>query len=64
MGAKHTTGGLALTAVKKLKGARLRTPAELTVDTNAIGRGTIAPIISLYTFAGPASEGMIVMEQA
>jgi len=64
IGAKQTTGGFALAAVKKLNGARLRTPARLIVDTNAIGRGTMAPIINLYIFAGPASEGIIVMEQA
>ena len=44
---EHTTGGFALAAVKKLNGARLRTPERLIVDTNAIGRGTIAPTINL-----------------
>jgi hypothetical protein len=47
MGAKHITGGFALAAVKKLKGARFRIPAALNVETNAIGRGTIAPTINL-----------------
>jgi hypothetical protein len=47
MGAKQTTGGFALHAVKKLNGARFLTPAGLIVETNAIGRGTIAPTISL-----------------
>ena len=41
------TGGLALIPVKKLKGARLRTPSGLIEDTNAMGRGTMAPIMSL-----------------
>src|SRR5260370_13612145 len=46
-GQKQTIGGLALTPVKKLNGARLRIPSRLRVETNAIGRGTIAPISSL-----------------
>jgi hypothetical protein len=47
MGEKQTTGGFALMAVKKLKGARLRTQSPLIDETNAIGRGTIIPTISL-----------------
>src|SRR5260370_30064475 len=47
IGQKQITGGLALIPVKKLKGARLRTPSGLIEDTNAIGRGTMAPIMSL-----------------
>ena len=50
MGQKSIVGGLALTPVKKLKGARLRIPSGLMLETNAMGRGTITPIISLYTF--------------
>src|SRR5438045_2477497 len=64
IGEKQITGGFALTAVKKLKGARFRMPPLLNVDTNAIGLGTITPTINLYTLAGPASDGTIVMEQA
>src|SRR3974377_1939388 len=45
--ANETTGGLAHTALKKLKGARLRTPSGEMVETNAIGRGTMEPIRSL-----------------
>jgi hypothetical protein len=41
------TGGFALTAVKKLKGARFGIPSRLSVETKAIGRGTTAPISSL-----------------
>jgi len=41
-GEKTTLGGLALTPLKKLKGARFATPSLETVDTQAIGRGTIA----------------------
>ncbi len=33
--------------VKKLKGAKLRTPSRLTVEVQAIGRGTTEPISSL-----------------
>ena len=33
--------------VKKLKGAKLRTPSRLTVEIQAIGRGTTEPISSL-----------------
>jgi hypothetical protein len=44
IGAKQITGGFALTTVKKLNGARLQIPSLLTVDTNAIGRGTTIPI--------------------
>src|SRR5216684_9160011 len=47
VGQKQITGGFALIAVKKLKGARLRMPSRLMVETNAIGRGTIAPISTL-----------------
>ena len=47
IGEKQTTGGFALTAVKKLKGARLRTPSGLRDETKAIGRGTINPVMSL-----------------
>ena len=36
-----------LAAVKKLNGARLQIPSGLTVETNAMGRGTIAPTITL-----------------
>src|SRR3974377_672418 len=39
--ANETTGGLAHTALKKLKGARLRTPSGETVEKNAIGRGDL-----------------------
>jgi len=45
--AKHTTGGLPQIALKKLKGARFRTPSGDTVETNAMGRGTTEPISSL-----------------
>jgi hypothetical protein len=37
----------ALAQVKKLNGARFRTPAASTVETKAMGRGTIRPINSL-----------------
>jgi hypothetical protein len=47
MGQKQITGGFALIPVKKLNGARLRMPSALMVETNAIGRGTITPTISL-----------------
>ena len=33
--------------VKKLKGARLRVPPQLTVDVQAMGLGTTEPISSL-----------------
>ena len=44
---KTSTGGFELATVKKLKGATFERPSGLTVETNAIGRGTIDPIISL-----------------
>src|SRR5262245_2250970 len=47
IGEKQTTGGLALTPVKKLNGARFRMPSGLMLETKAIGRGTMAPIMSL-----------------
>jgi hypothetical protein len=47
VGQKQMTGGFALIAVKKLNGARLGMPSGLIVDTNAIGRGTIAPMSTL-----------------
>jgi hypothetical protein len=43
----HSMGGLREATVKKLKGARLRTPSRLTVEVQAIGRGTTEPISSL-----------------
>jgi hypothetical protein len=39
-GANASNGGLAQTALKKEKGARLGWPAALTVETQAMGRGT------------------------
>jgi hypothetical protein len=36
---KPMTGGDGQHTLKKLKGARLCTPAKLTVDTQAMGRG-------------------------
>jgi hypothetical protein len=41
---RASVGGLALTPVKKENGARLGTPAALTVLTQAMGRGTIESI--------------------
>ena len=43
VGEKTTIGGLAPKALKKLKGARFTLPAESTVVTQAIGRGTTTP---------------------
>jgi hypothetical protein len=40
-------GGSADRQLKKLKGAALMRPSRSTVVTNAIGRGTTVPIISL-----------------
>jgi hypothetical protein len=48
-GQKQMSAGFELMPVKKLNGARLRIPSSLMVETSAIGRGTIDPIISLYT---------------
>src|ERR1035438_683995 len=62
-GQKQTTGGFMLAAVKKLNGARLQMPAGLTVETKAIGRGTIAPTITLYTFGKPAESGSMITLQ-
>ena len=45
MGEKQSAGGLALMAVKKLKGARFRMPSRESVETKAMGRGTITPVI-------------------
>jgi hypothetical protein len=39
VGEKTTTGGLAPKTLKKLKGAKLITPVEDNVVTQAIGRG-------------------------
>ena len=46
-GAKHTVGGSAATPVKNENGARFGTSCALQVETNAIGRGNIEPMISL-----------------
>src|SRR5262245_45582479 len=47
-GPKPTTGGSAQKALKKENGARFSTPADDTVDTNAIGLGTTEPIRTRY----------------
>ena len=39
-----TTGGAVLATVKKLYGARLNTPSSASVDTHAIGLGTIVAV--------------------
>ncbi len=44
---KAIVGGSLHTPMKKLNGARLFTPSAPTVDTHAIGRGTMQPIRSL-----------------
>jgi hypothetical protein len=44
---KTSTGGFELATVKKLKGATLKPPSGLSVETKAIGRGTTEPIRSL-----------------
>src|SRR5207248_3307251 len=43
-GQNRSVIGLLPTPLKKEKGARLSAPAGEAVDTNAIGRGTMAPI--------------------
>src|SRR5215217_2609878 len=43
----QSIGGWREATVKKLKGARLRIPSRLTVEVQAIGRGTTEPINSL-----------------
>ena len=63
MGQKQITGGLALTPVKKLKGARFGIPSGLSVETNAMGRGTMAPISSLYVSSQPASFGSTINQR-
>src|SRR5690348_1267519 len=55
--AKHMTGGFAQITLKKLNGARLRTPSGETVETNAMGRGTTVPISSLYVLIGGVAAG-------
>jgi hypothetical protein len=40
-------GGWREATAKKLKGARFRTPSQLTVEVQAIGRGTNDPMSSL-----------------
>jgi hypothetical protein len=41
------TDGWRAATVKKLKGVRLRTPSRLTVEVQAMGRGTTDPMSSL-----------------
>ena len=41
-------GGLEQTPLKYEKGARFKIPSGEQVDTSAIGRGTIDPIMSLW----------------
>jgi hypothetical protein len=47
VGQKRTVGGFEPTPEKKLNGARLATPSRLIVETSAMGRGTIMPVINL-----------------
>src|SRR5215471_21512448 len=61
-GQKPTTGGSAQNALKKLNGARLSTPAGDTVETNAIGRGTTAPISTRYMVAAGSVVGSMIMK--
>ena len=42
-----SVGGLPVTPMKKENGATLKDPSAPTVDTNAMGRGTRALIMSL-----------------
>lgn len=58
-GQKRTWGGLAPAAVKNENGARLGWPASFTVDTQPMARGTIEPIISLYSDFQGREEGVI-----
>jgi hypothetical protein len=44
-GENMTLGGLAVTPLKKLNGARFAMPLLEMVDTHAIGRGTIVETI-------------------
>src|SRR3712207_3577998 len=55
----ESIGGTVDTTVKKLNGARLRSPAALTLDTHAIGLGTTLPIRSLYTSCRLSADGSI-----
>jgi hypothetical protein len=48
---------LAHTALKKLNGARFRSPSGEMVETNAIGRGTIAPVSSFELVSGEQEAG-------
>jgi hypothetical protein len=57
-GQKSTVGGFEPTPQKKLKGARFATPSRLTVETSAMGRGTIMPVSSLYICRGWHSAGL------
>ena len=43
--------------VKKLKGARLAMPCESTVETRAMGRGTMMPVMSLYIWRDSQAAG-------
>ena len=46
-GQNRTVGGLEPTPLKKLNGARFATPLRSVVETSAMGRGTIMPVMSL-----------------
>ena len=59
IGQNRTCGGLAPAAVKNENGARFGSPASFTVDTQPMARGTIDPIISLYSDCQGREEGVI-----
>ena len=60
LGAKANMGGLDPKALKKEKGARLRTPALLTVEANAMGRGAMLPTSQALVWMGLRSEARTV----
>lgn len=53
----NTVGGLLHTALKNENGATLATPDGLMVEIHPIGRGTMAPIISLYIDCCEKADG-------
>ena len=53
-------GGLEQTPLKYEKGARFKIPPGEQVDTSAIGRGTIDPIMSLWFLEKGWAPGSII----
>src|SRR5215831_18227955 len=59
-----TSGGWLVMALKYEKGATLKAPPSPTVETNAIGRGTMTPIMKRYIAAEEICWGSMITSRS